>query len=665
MTAPVFQAIGSVASNNGGAGIVVSWPAHQTDDVGFLFLKGSPGAPGVLSSGWTLIAQVANSTTGDAAFRLSVYWKRAASSSEGATSVADSGNYNAGIIAVVRGARPLVDPIQGSLTGAQTISGLGTITVATGTPFVVNANENLVLIHSGSQDGPFTKNGNDAYTLAAAAASWTQQYELFTNFAVGSAVPSSTDYVNSVAVRSSQSGSGTGSLAGIAFGVHPAVVSSAFSSSGSATVSNPGAKILSSSFSSSGSATVSNPGNVNRESSFSSAGVATVGNPGNALFRSAFSSAGVATVSNPGAQISASSFASAGAGAAVMVSGGLVASSFNSQSSSAGNMIGASTAESSFASDGLSFAAMFSPNTASSSFSASGSSQARMYSPTLTITTLQDGSGGDPDSGATIDWTICDFVNVNLTSGTGSFPIDHVNLIAGKKISVHVHNDVTATGTILWNGGDAPVTWIGMAAPPDMPANGETLHVEFECNADRTEIFGRLFVDEDVREILDGLDRRYGRTLFDHSTNVGNVSTTETALYSDIIIGGTLAQDGDKILAEYAVEFATSINAKEIMVYFPTSVVVFDTGALAITAATGCDLRVLIIRKTASTARAVVTITTLPVAVGGGNAQITDEATLTGINFDQDNVLRLSAIGGASNDVIAKLAFGEFKPAAV
>lgn len=35
--------------------------------------------------------------------------------------------------------------------------------------------------------------------------------------------------------------------------------------------------------------------------------------------------------------------------------------------------------------------------------------------------------------------------------------------------------------------------------------------------------------------------------LFDHYTSVGNVGTTETDLYSDTIVGGTLAADGDKL----------------------------------------------------------------------------------------------------------------------
>lgn len=288
-----------------------------------------------------------------------------------------------------------------------------------------------------------------------------------------------------------------------------------------------------------------------------------------------------------------------------------------------------------------------------------------MFAPSLQVTTLVDGSGGDPDGGATIDWTLCDFADIDLIAGTGSFPIDHVNLIAGKKISVHVHNDSGASGTILWDGGDAPVNWIGLPAPPAMPANGETLHVEFECNDDRTEIFGRLFVDEYVRETLAGLDRRYSHSLFDHSTNSANVGTGETTLYSDTIIGGTLASNGDKILAEYAVELSMSVNAKQIKLYFPTTVVIFDTGSLAITATTDCHLRLVFVRKSASTARAVVTINTLPVAVGGGNSQITDEASLVGINFDLDQVIRLAAVGGASGDVIAKLGCGEFKPAAV
>lgn len=438
-----------------------------------------------------------------------------------------------------------------------------------------------------------------------------------------------------------------------------------FTITGSSTVSNPGAALAESPFVITGSSTVSNPGNVNRTSAFTITAGATVSNPGAQKVASAFSIIAGATVSNPGAALVKSAFVITGSSSMVMVGASDGSSSFSIVSSSSMNMVGAALVESSFEIQGSSFVDMKSPQVISSAFVIAGSSVVRMYSPNLQVSTLQNGSGGNPNDGATIDWTLCDFANIELTAGVGSYPVDHVNLIAGKKISVHVHNNSNATGVILWDGGDAPISWIGLPAPPAMPANGETLHVEFECNKDRTEIFGRLFVDESIRGTLDGLDRRYGRALFDHSTNAGNVSTGETTLFSDIIIGGTLAQNGDKVLAEYAVEFAMSLNAKQILVYFPNAVSIFDTGSLAITATTDCELRVLLIRKTASTARAIVTITTLPVTVGGGNAQITDEAALSGLNFDLDNILKLTAIGGASDDVIAKLGFGEFKPAAV
>lgn len=40
--------------------------------------------------------------------------------------------------------------------------------------------------------------------------------------------------------------------------------------------------------------------------------------------------------------------------------------------------------------------------------------------------------------------------------------------------------------------------------------------------------------------------------LFDHYTSVGNVGTTETDLYSDTIVGGTLAANGDKLEFMYS-----------------------------------------------------------------------------------------------------------------
>lgn len=248
------------------------------------------------------------------------------------------------------------------------------------------------------------------------------------------------------------------------------------------------AAISTSPFSSSGTSTASNPGNVNRASLFSSAGVATVSNPGAHKAFSTFVSAGVATVSNPGNALARSSFNAAGTSTAQMVGAGGNASSFSSMGSSSANMIGTSTAESGFSSEGTSLALMFSPGIISSAFSSSGSSTAQMFSPNVVITTLVDGSGGVGEA-AQIDHSLCDFAEITLSEGEGTYSIEHINLIAGKWVTVTLVNQ-NASGSLIWNNGDAPVDWSPGVAP-DFPANGETLDLEFFVRRDRALIRGR------------------------------------------------------------------------------------------------------------------------------------------------------------------------------
>lgn len=261
-----------------------------------------------------------------------------------------------------------------------------------------------------------------------------------------------------------------------------------FSVSGLSTANMISAALKESSFASAGTATVSNPGNVNRQSAFASVGLATVSNPGAHKFASAFSSVGIATAEMEGSSLFRSSFNAAGTSTAIMVGAGNNASSFSSISSSSANMVGASTAESSFNAAGTSLVVMFSPSIVSSSFSAAGTSTANMISPNVTVTTLIDGSGG-AGLATVIDYSLCDFAQVILSAGVGTYSIEHVNLIPGKWITVTLVNQ-GASGSLIWNNGDAPVDW-SPALAPDFPANGETLDLEFFVRRDRSVIRGR------------------------------------------------------------------------------------------------------------------------------------------------------------------------------
>lgn len=114
-SAPIFISTGTPAV--GQAAINVAWPTHATGDLGLLLVETSNEAPAALS-GWTQLAQLGTGTPGaGGAVMLTIYGRIAASSSEGAVNVPDSGNHNIGVIMVFRGANAS-SPVDVSATGS-------------------------------------------------------------------------------------------------------------------------------------------------------------------------------------------------------------------------------------------------------------------------------------------------------------------------------------------------------------------------------------------------------------------------------------------------------------------------------------------------------------------------------------------------------------------
>ena len=94
-----------------------------------------------------------------------------------------------------------------------------------------------------------------------------------------------------------------------------------------------------------------------------------------------------------------------------------------------------------------------------------------------------------------IDWSVDDLKRLTLVPGSGTYPIPHVNVIAGRKLSASVTSNA-ASGTIDWSTGDATVDWGPFGAPP-VPPNGETIYLEFESDT-TTSIRGRYFFNAPV-----------------------------------------------------------------------------------------------------------------------------------------------------------------------
>lgn len=124
MALPTFQAAGTEAS--GTTSCTPAWPTHQADDIGLLFVETSGTAAPAAPSGWTQVTdspQYADGGAGATRTRLSVFWRRAAGSSESTPTVTTDVNHVIAQILTFRGCITSGDPwdvTAGDNTGATT-----------------------------------------------------------------------------------------------------------------------------------------------------------------------------------------------------------------------------------------------------------------------------------------------------------------------------------------------------------------------------------------------------------------------------------------------------------------------------------------------------------------------------------------------------------------
>lgn len=104
---PVWQGEGSAAS--GAGAITRAWPAHQTDDIGFLFTVGASGTQTVASEGgWVHVT--GSPVASGANVCINLLWKRATSGAMPNITTNDMGDHQAGFIFTVRGCIAAGDP---------------------------------------------------------------------------------------------------------------------------------------------------------------------------------------------------------------------------------------------------------------------------------------------------------------------------------------------------------------------------------------------------------------------------------------------------------------------------------------------------------------------------------------------------------------------------
>ncbi len=152
-----------------------------------------------------------------------------------------------------------------------------------------------------------------------------------------------------------------------------------------------------------------------------------------------------------------------------------------------------------------------------------------------------------------------------------------------------------------------------------------------------------------------------GGTTFDHSGDVGSVTTGETDLYSDSIVGNTFSFDNDKIHAVYAGTFVNSASTKRLRVYFGGTNI-FDSTALTVSATASWEIEVNCMRDSSTTVKC-------STKLNDTAASVTSEANyarVTGLTLSNGQILKITgqAAGGtaATNDVVAKFGYVEFKP---
>lgn len=154
------------------------------------------------------------------------------------------------------------------------------------------------------------------------------------------------------------------------------------------------------------------------------------------------------------------------------------------------------------------------------------------------------------------------------------------------------------------------------------------------------------------------------KSLFDHFADVGNVGTGEDDLYSDTLAAGQLANNGEKIEAQYGGIFVSSATAtRQIRAYFGGTLI-FDTGTLTLSLSSAWDLYVTVIRESSSVVRCVASLTTQ----GAALAAYTAYTRITGLTLSNTQVLKITgeaaAVGAATDDIVAKMGTVEWRAAA-
>ena len=137
-------------------------------------------------------------------------------------------------------------------------------------------------------------------------------------------------------------------------------------------------------------------------------------------------------------------------------------------------------------------------------------------------------------------------------------------------------------------------------------------------------------------------------SIYINSNSVGNVGIGEDTIYSYSIDGNSLNNNGEAILADCVGIFAASLNNKRLRVKYGGTTI-FDSGSLAITAATDWSLKVRIMRTGAATQKCSVEMSSSSAVLSSSSDYSTATETLSGAV-----VFTVTAEATTDNDIVGE-----------
>lgn len=159
---------------------------------------------------------------------------------------------------------------------------------------------------------------------------------------------------------------------------------------------------------------------------------------------------------------------------------------------------------------------------------------------------------------------------------------------------------------------------------------------------------------------------RVGGVIFDQFADVATTHTdgTEDDLFTNTLPASALSTNGDKISAEYCLVLVSSATATRRVKAYYGGTLVLDSGTQTFAAAGTANIWLTVIRESSTIVRVKAEL----VVAGITLQPVVTYTRITGLTLTNTQVLKLTGIaagtGAGASDIVAKLGYGEWKPAA-